>query len=98
MPTYIQTLKNLSFEHFCTKLNSRVQLRNFRVLVKFFCSKIRKFTKAELLQLNRTQFSSLGIFISKKVGNRKIKTTFIISVLKVVLGGLTFFDFQLFYR
>ena len=28
-------------------------------------------TKAELLQLNRTQFSSLGIFISKKVGNCK---------------------------
>ena len=28
-------------------------------------------TKAELLQLNRTQFSSLGIFICKKVGNRK---------------------------
>ena len=27
--------------------------------------------KAELLQLNRTQFSSLGIFVSKKVGNRK---------------------------
>ena len=27
--------------------------------------------KAELLQLNRTQFSSLGIFISKNVGNRK---------------------------
>ena len=27
--------------------------------------------KAELLQLNRTQFPSLGIFISKKVGNRK---------------------------
>ena len=27
--------------------------------------------KAELLQLNCTQFSSLGIFISKKVGNRK---------------------------
>jgi hypothetical protein len=25
--------------------------------------------KAELLQLNRTQFSSLGIFICKKVGN-----------------------------
>ena len=28
-------------------------------------------TKAELLQLYHTQFSSLGIFISKKVGNRK---------------------------
>ena len=28
-------------------------------------------SKAELLQLNRTQFSSLGIFVSKKVGNQK---------------------------
>ena len=27
--------------------------------------------KAELLQLNRTQFPSLGFFDSKKVGNRK---------------------------
>ena len=27
--------------------------------------------KAELLKLNRTQFSSLGIFISKKAGNQK---------------------------
>jgi hypothetical protein len=27
--------------------------------------------KAELLQLNRTHFTSLGFFISKKVGNRK---------------------------
>ena len=40
--------------------------------------------KAELLQLNRTQLPSLGIFVNKKVGNRKTKTTFIISVLKVV--------------
>ena len=40
--------------------------------------------KAELLQLNQTQFPSLGIFVSKKVGNQKTKTTFIISVLKVV--------------
>ena len=43
-----------------------------------------KIDKAELLQLNRTQFSSLGIFESKKVGNQKTKVTFIISVLKVV--------------
>ena len=49
------------------------------------------FTKAELLQLDRTQFSSLGIFISKKVGNRKI------SFKSCILGGLSFFDFQLFY-
>ena len=28
-------------------------------------------TKAELLQLNQTQFPSLGIFVSKKVGNLK---------------------------
>ena len=27
--------------------------------------------KAELLQLNRTQFPSLGIFVSKKVENKK---------------------------
>ena len=27
--------------------------------------------KAELLQLNRTQIPSLGIFVCKKVGNRK---------------------------
>ena len=33
-------------------------------------------SKPELLQLNRTQFPSLGIFISKKVGFRKkTKTT-----------------------
>jgi hypothetical protein len=27
--------------------------------------------KAELLQLNRTHFPSLGIFVNKKVGNQK---------------------------
>ena len=31
----------------------------------------RSITKAELLQLNRTQFPSLGIFVSKIVGNQK---------------------------
>ena len=44
-------------------------------------------TKAELPQVGiffRTQFPSLGIFVSEKVGNQKTKTTFIISVLKVV--------------
>ena len=50
--------------------------------------------KAELLQLNRTQFSSLGIFISKKVGNRKNY----IGYESCILGGLSFFDFQLFYQ
>ena len=44
----------------------------------------RQVSKAELLQLNRTQFSSLGIFISKKLEIEKTKTTFIISVLKDV--------------
>ena len=34
-------------------------------------SQIIKIPKAELLQLNRTQFPSLGIFVNKKVGNRK---------------------------
>ena len=36
--------------------------------------------KAELLQLNHTQFPSLGIFVSKRLEIEKIKTTFIISV------------------
>ena len=31
----------------------------------------KKFPKAELLQLNRTQFSSLGIFVGKEVKNPK---------------------------
>ena len=31
----------------------------------------RKFLKAELLQLNHTQFPSIEIFVSKKVGNQK---------------------------
>ena len=50
----------------------------------------KSFDKAELLQLNRTQFPSLGIFVGKKVGNQKTKTTFIISVLK---GGLRLNEF-----
>ena len=41
-------------------------------------------SKAELLQLNRIQFPSLGIFLVKKLEIEKTKTTFIISVLKVV--------------
>ena len=39
---------------------------DFKVLGLFWA-----FFKAELLQLNRTQFPSLGIFGSKKVGNWK---------------------------
>ena len=42
------------------------------------------FDKAQLLQLNRTQFPSLGIFVSKMLEIKKTKTTFIMSVLKVV--------------
>jgi hypothetical protein len=49
--------------------------------------------KAELLQLNQTQFPSLGIFVSKKVGNqKKTKTTFIISVLKMYSMWSYFFQ------
>ena len=47
----------------------------------FLASKSNYSTKAELLQLNRTQFSFLEIFINKI---KKTKTTFIISVLKVI--------------
>ena len=78
---------------FCLKL--KLEFQSFSA---FYKSKWQN-TKAELLQLNHTQFSSLGIFISKKVGYQKTKTTFIISVLKAVRihGGPSFFDFQLFY-
>ena len=55
----------------------------FKSILKYHTNNFHTL-KAELLQLNRTQFPSLGIFVSKKVGNQKTKTTFIISVLKVV--------------
>ena len=51
------------------KLNvviSRIKIYNFKRHDRNVYS-----GKAELLQLNRTQFSSLGIFVSKKVGNQK---------------------------
>ena len=53
--------------------------------------------KAELLQLNRTQFPSLGIFVSKKYEIEKTKTTFIISVLKVVYLVVLVFSISNFY-
>ena len=41
--------------------------------------------KAELLQLKRTQFPSLGIFVSKKSWkSKKLRPLLFISVLKVV--------------
>ena len=55
-------------------------------------------SKAELLQLNHTQFPSLGIFVSKKVGNQKNQGHFYyISFKSWILGGLSFFEIQLFY-
>ena len=47
------------------------QARNLELEKITYLKKFGSNTKAELLQLNRTQFSSLGIFISKNVGNRK---------------------------
>ena len=35
------------------------------------CNSEASSIKAELLQLNRTQFPSLGIFVSKKIENQK---------------------------
>ena len=43
----------------------------YEILISF---KVR--TKAELLQLNHTQFPSMGIFVSKKVANQKNKDNF----------------------
>ena len=41
------------------------------------CADQQMSLELNLLQLNRTQFPSLGIFVIKKVGNQKNKTTFI---------------------
>ena len=55
-------------------------------------------SKAELLQLNQTQFPSLGIFVSKKVGNQKNLGHFYhISLKSCILGGLSSLEIQLFY-
>ena len=47
----------------------------------------KKYAKAEIPQVGtffRTQFPSLGIFINKKVGNRKKLRPFGIQILKLI--------------
>ena len=68
-------------KYMCPGLAKQVRLFRLRQPAFFW---VGRYFKAELLQLNRTQFPSLGIFVGEKVGNRKNQTTFIISVLKVV--------------
>ena len=56
------------------------------------------YTKAELLQLNHTQFPSLEILLVKELEIEKTKTTFIVLVLIVYyLGGLSFSVSNFFY-
>ena len=52
--------------------------------------------KAERLQLNRAQFPSLGFFVCKIEKVRPILLNFKSCILGG-MGGLSFFDFQLFY-
>ena len=53
--------------------------------------------KAELLQLNHTQFPSLRIFVGKKSWkSKKLGPPWNPSLKSCILDGLTFFDFQLF--
>ena len=52
--------KNISSFEWLTRLMAESRILKFGLI-----------SKAELLQLNLTQFPSLGIFVSKKVGNRK---------------------------
>jgi hypothetical protein len=68
----------------------------------FFCGVMKVFNKAELLQefiFFRIHFFAREVLVMKKLEIKKSKPTFIVSVLKVeyYLGGLSFFDFQLFY-
>jgi hypothetical protein len=52
---------------FVSEMNDSVSLV---IAVLHLVTKIED-TKAELPQLNCTQFTSMGIFVSKKIGNRK---------------------------
>ena len=54
--------------------------------------------KAKLLQLKLIQVFARAILLMKKLEIEKTKSTLIISVLKVEIGGLSFFDFQLFHQ
>ena len=51
-------------------LEDATQVEDTKESKNTFIIKAQK-PKAELLQLNRTQFPSLGIFVNKNVGNRK---------------------------
>ena len=53
--------------------------------------------KAELLQLNRTQFPSLGILLVKMLEIEKTKTAFIISILEVVYQVVLVFSIIYFF-
>ena len=54
---------------------------------------VEGYNKAELLQLNHSQFPSLGFFVSKKVGNQKKKDHFYyISFKSCIPGDLSFFE------
>ena len=56
---------------FLFRINVTSKNRNKYISHTSFKERFGKIVKAELLQLNCTQFPSLGIFVSKKVGNRK---------------------------
>ena len=58
-------LASISIKKLYQNRHHKTFLVSFRIFIYFH--------KAELLQLNRTQSYSLGIFVSKKVGNRKNK-------------------------
>ena len=55
------------------RTKSKVAQENMDVFRDAWINQVIYFSldKAKLLQLNRTQFPSLDIFVSKKVGNRK---------------------------
>ena len=59
---------------FCEGKEIRGAMFCHLAVLTYLCGEVSKKGhqgKAKLLQLNRTQFPSLGIFVSKKVGNQK---------------------------
>ena len=62
---FMQRLKKTCINQFSPKIIEELRKTPIFLHHELFTA------KAELLQLDRTQYSSLGIFVSKKVGNRK---------------------------
>ena len=91
----------MSFDKFLLAVESRDLSQADKSITRVFLSQSWVMCKAEIAQVGtffNTQFPSLGIFINKKVGNRKNQDHPVYNFLNWYnKSGLSFFDFQLFF-